>query len=358
VAQQEQDRSEEATPYKREQARKRGAIAKSVDVVAFAVLSTALLYWTLAGPGFGRRGAELAQRLFAGSGGMPLDEAAAVRLLRLLLSALAADLLPVLAVVAAVAALATLLQVGAVVSFQPLKPDLQRLNPIEGFKRMFSVRMLIEAAKTLVKAALLVAVLVAAVWAALPRLFFGGAGMTPAYWSNVGAQVVWLGWTLVGALLLVALADWVLVRWELARRLRMSRREVREELRHREGDPRIKQRQRQLRLEALKRARGLGRVPDADVLVTNPTHLAVALKYDREKGETPEVIAKGAGELASAMRLAARRHGVPVFQNVKLARSLFRLTPIDAGVPAALFPEVARVLVWAYRLRDAKGRAA
>jgi flagellar biosynthetic protein FlhB len=355
VSQQEQDRSEEATPYRREQARKRGATAKSMDVVAFAVLSSALLYGVLAGPSLAHHGAALARRLFAGSAGTPLDEAGAVRLARLLMSAVAADLLPLLCVVAAVAGLATLLQVGAMVSFQPLKPDLQRLNPIEALKRLFSVRMLIEAAKTVVKAVLLVAVLAAAVWAALPRLFFAGAGTTPAYWGLVGAQVVSVGWSLVGALLLVALADWVLVRWELTRRLRMSRREVREELRHREGDPRIKQRQRQLRLEALKRVRSLGRVGDADVLVTNPTHFAVAIKYDRDKADTPVVIAKGAGELAAAMRQSARQHGVPVFQNVKLARALFRQTPMDAGVPFALFPEVARVLVWAYRLRDAQG---
>lgn len=354
--QQEQDRSEEATPYRREQARKRGAVAKSMDVVAFAALSAGILHWTLAGPGFGRHNAELAQRLFAGSAGLPLDEAGAIRLGRLILSALAVDLLPVLCVVAAVAALATLVQVGAVVSFQPLKPDLRRLHPIEGLKRLFSMRMLMEAVKTMVKAALLVAVLAAMVWAAVPRLFFAEAGTTPAYWALVGSQLVSLGWALLGALLLVALADWVLVRWEMSRRLRMSRREVRDELRHREGDPRIKQRQRQLRLEALKRARGLARVKDADVLLTNPTHLAVAIRYDRDKGDAPVLVAKGAGELAAALRAQARRHGVPVFENVKLARALFRQTPIDSGVPFALFPEVARVLVWAYRAREAQGR--
>ncbi len=356
MSQQDQDRTQEATPFKREESRKRGAVAKSTDLVAFAVLATALLCGSLSGAGIGQQGAQFAQRLFNSSAAIPLDIASATGLMRALLGVLARELLPVLAAVAGIAMLATLMQVGAVVSFQPLKPDLQRINPFEGFKRLFSMRMLIEAAKTVVKSLLLVGAMGAALWAAVPRLFFAGAGSTPAYWRLAGHELVSLGWALLGVMLLVALADWVLVRWELMRRLRMSKREVREELRRREGDPRIKQRRRQLRLEALKRARGLGRVKEADVLVTNPTHLAVALRYDREHGDTPVLIAKGAGELAAAMRQAAREHGVPVFQNVKLARALFRKTAIDAAVPFALFPEVARVLVWAYRLRDAPGR--
>lgn len=358
MSQQDQDRTEPATPFKLEESRKRGAVARSTDLVALAVLVAALTYWSFSGAGFGRQSADFASRLFTSSADIPLDLAGTTGLMRAVLLVLARELLPAMALVVGVALLATLVQVGAVVSFQPLKPDFQRLNPLEGFKRLFSVRMLIETAKTVVKALLLVGAMGCALWAAIQRLFFSGAGTTPAYWRLAGQEIVSLGWVLLGVLLLVALADLVLVRWELMRRLRMSRREVREELRRREGDPRIKQRLRQLRMEALKRAGGLSRVKDADVLVTNPTHLAVALRYDREHGDTPVLVAKGAGELAAAMRQAAHRHGVPVFQNVKLARSLFRLTPIDAGVPASLFPEVARVLVWAYRLRDAKGRAA
>lgn len=355
MSQQDQDRTEPATPFKLEESRKRGAVARSTDLVALAVLVAALAYWSFSGAGFGRHGADFASRLFTSAADIRLDLASTTGLMHAVLLVLARELLPAMALVAGVALLATLVQVGAVVSFQPLKPDFQRINPLEGFKRLFSVRMLIETAKTVVKALLLVGAMGCALWAAVQRLFFSGAGTTPGYWRLAGQELVSLGWVLLGVLLLVALADLVLVRWELMRRLRMSRREVREELRRREGDPRIKQRLRQLRMEALKRARGLSRVKDADVLVTNPTHLAVALRYDRDHGDTPVLVAKGAGQLAAAMRQSAHRHGVPVFQNVKLARALFRQTAIDAGVPFALFPEVARVLVWAYRLRDAQG---
>lgn len=356
MAQQDQDRTEPATPHKLEEARKRGAVAKSTDVVSVVVLVAALLYWTLGGSGFGRHGAELAQRLLASAGGIPLDVPMAVALGRQVMRAVAQDLFLALAVVAAAAAIAMLAQVGPKVSFIPLKPDLQRINPVEGMKRLWSLRVLIEALKTLVKAVLLTAVLGAGLWAGAERLFFSGAGTSPAYWRLVAGELTGLAWMLVGALLLAALADWTLVRWELGRRLRMSRRELREELRRREGDPRIKQRLRQLRVEALKRARGLSRVKRSDVLLVNPTHVAVALKYDRGCDDTPTVIAKGAGELAAAMRQEARKHGVPVFQNVKLARALYRKTAIDGPVAPELFPEVAQMLVWAFRLRGAQGR--
>jgi flagellar biosynthetic protein FlhB len=131
----------------------------------------------------------------------------------------------------------------------------------------------------------------------------------------------------------------------------MSRREVREEVKHREGDPRIRARMRELRRETLARSKAMQRLPEADVLITNPTHLAVALSYKPETMGAPEVIAKGAGEAAEQMKPLARQHRVPIVENRLLARALFARTAIDQRIPDEHFAAVARLLVWVYSRR-------
>jgi flagellar biosynthetic protein FlhB len=131
----------------------------------------------------------------------------------------------------------------------------------------------------------------------------------------------------------------------------MSRREMKEEIRNREGDPRIRSRMRELRREMRKRALSLRKVAKADVLVTNPTRLAVALQYEHGAMAAPQVVAKGAGRLAAAMRRIASRHGVPIVENRRVARALFREVPVDGAVPAAHFAAVARIVVWVLAMR-------
>ena len=137
----------------------------------------------------------------------------------------------------------------------------------------------------------------------------------------------------------------------------MSRRDLKEEVKRREGDPQIKSKIRELQREAAKRSGSLSRVPDADVLITNPTHFAVALRYERGVSPAPQVIAKGAGELAFKMRVTARKHSIPVVENKKLARKLFKAVDINNYIPEELYPAVARVLVWIYALRRRDGIA-
>jgi flagellar biosynthetic protein FlhB len=135
--------------------------------------------------------------------------------------------------------------------------------------------------------------------------------------------------------------------------MKMSRRELKEEVRRREGDPEIRARIRALRKEAAKRGKALQRVPEADVLITNPTHLAVALLYKRGEMSAPQVIAKGSGELAQNMKRVARKHHVPVVENKDLARRLFRQVEIEAAVPESLYPPIAQLLAWVYKHKQA-----
>ncbi len=160
------------------------------------------------------------------------------------------------------------------------------------------------------------------------------------------------------ALLVVALIDLLYTRWDYARQMRMSRREIKEEVKRREGDPHVRAKLRELQKEAAKRAGSLQRVPEADVLITNPTHLAVALRYERHEMAAPVVLAKGAGEHAARMRELAGRHRVAVVEDRPLARALYRGVGVDQAIPEEFYPAVAGILARVFRARQAQRQPA
>ena len=159
---------------------------------------------------------------------------------------------------------------------------------------------------------------------------------------------------MVLALLGIGLVDLMFTRWEYGKKMRMSKRDIKDESKNREGDPRVRARIRELRREVLKRSKSMANVPRADVLITNPTHLAVALSYQHGSSGAPKVVAKGAGEVARQMREVANRHRIPIVQNKLLARALFREVDYDAYVPEKWYPQVAKIMVWVYSMRDSQ----
>jgi flagellar biosynthetic protein FlhB len=234
--------------------------------------------------------------------------------------------------------------------------DFDRINPVNGFKKVFSMRTLFDTARACVKLLLLVVVACFALKALLPQ-FYGLAGKSAA--GNARAlldDIANLGMKMALILCAIALIDLLYSRYEFAKKMRMSVRDIKDEVKHREGDPRIRAKVRELRREALKRSMALGRTRSADVLLTNPTHFAVALRYVHGEMDSPQLIAKGAGDLAASMRKIAARHGIPVVQNPTLARKLFHDLAIDQHVPPALFADVARIIVWVFAMREARTR--
>lgn len=216
---------------------------------------------------------------------------------------------------------------------------------------MFSIKLLIEAIKTVLKFILLGAVLYSAISAAIPA-FITAFQVHPAMIGKLlFPEIVSVLFKLLLAFAAIAAIDLIYSRWDFGRRMRMSRRDITDEHKRREGDPRVKSRLRELQREAVKRAKSLGRVKDADVLITNPTHFAVAIKYDKEKLDAPLVIAKGAGFLARRMRSIAHRHRVPIIEHRLLARSLFHQVAIDRTVPAEHYSTLAKILLWAYSIK-------
>lgn len=354
----EQDRTEPATPTKLRDARRRGQVAKSLEINSLFVLTLALCAFLLLGQGMVARQLALSRSLLAGAHRFTLDPAQAVALFEVTFHRMVAIFWPFMAGLVIVAVLMNMAQTGPVFSFFPLKPDPSRVNPVTGFKRLFSAKLLFESLKTLIKIGLFAGVLYFAVAGLLPSLVGLLDRHPDTYPAYLGHEGFLIALKLMAVLVLIALFDLLYTRWDYAKRLRMSRREIKEEVKRREGDPQVRARIRALQREAARRAGALRRVPEADVLITNPTHVAVALSYRRGEMAAPTVIAKGAGDLALRMRETARGHRVPVVENKALARQLFRSVEIDRPIGEAHYPAVAAILVRVFAQRDARAGTA
>jgi len=354
MADQDLDRNHPATTYKLDQARRKGSVARSQDVSAVAMLAVMVVACHVLAVPFIQQWAQLSRRWWSPGTWMTLDLPHASALMSGLVLAALTMLAPLLIAIAFAAVFSHLLQSGPVLSAEPLKPDFTRLSLTQGFKRLFSLKTIYVAGKSLVKLTLLAGVF----WWAFEALL--GSFLALA-WLPAKAQALRLPSFMGGmltklwlVLLILALIDLMYTRWEFARQMRMSARELKDEFKHREGDPRVRRRLRELRIERLKQSRAMGQVASADVVVTNPTRVAVALRYDREREAAPTVLAKGAGTLAARMRELAYRNSVPVVQNPPLARALYRRTQIGGLVPEEWYPVAAKILVWVYASRNAR----
>lgn len=356
MAEQEQNRSEPATAFKLAEARKQGQVAKSAELTAFIAVSALAMVLAVKGESAALELADVWTGLFSMAGSVRLENPQDSAWLGQVVATVLRLTAPFALLAIVFTVVANLVQTGPIFTLVPLRPKFDRVNPVEGFKRVFSKRILFELVKTLLKIALFGAVLsgfALALYPSLPALML----------SDPGSQVGWLGSRgqgLFTRLLLVMLAvgvlDVVYVRWQFNRQMMMSRRELKDEIKRREGDPAIRAKLRELQRENLKQARSLSRVPEADVLITNPEHLAIALKYTRGEMTAPHVIAKGSEAWAADMKAIARKHGIPQYERRPLARFLFRRSQLDRPIPSDTFVEVARIYadVEAQRRRAAR----
>jgi flagellar biosynthesis protein FlhB len=355
MADQDIDRSEEATPYKRQKAREQAQTPRSADAVGAATFVAAVAYLAWQGEDVMQRLLRLAHAALLQAAQRHPSAEAFWPLAADLAARSAALLLPFFLLLPLAAWLACVAQTGMVFSLSPLRADFQRVNPVAGLKRILSLRTLFDGLRACIK----LAVLCGAAWLALTALlpqFHVLTALAPADFLHAAlGDLASLGWKMASALCLVAAADVLFTRREFSRRMRMSHRELKDEYRQREGDPRVRGRLRQLRRELLKRSRALRDTRTADVVLTNPTHYAVALRYVHGEMDAPRVVAKGAGQLAAAMREIAARHRIVVVQNPPLARRLFREAALDASLPADFHAEVARIIVWVLAMRQRRG---
>jgi flagellar biosynthetic protein FlhB len=345
------EKSEEPTPKRRDDARKKGQFAKSRNLIPAATLLALAVTLRFSGSELVARMQACVVGFFTAAG--TNHELGTRDLFDLSTQAsllMAPALLPFFGAVMLAALAAGFLQTGFVMAGEPLRVDFSRVSPIAGFRRLFSL----DSAADLVKALLFIGALSVVggvyLYSDLPVLT-SLSGFSPidilVYTSREGAGLI--GWV-VGTMATLAGLDYLYQRWRTGAQLRMSRQEVKEEMREQEGDPQLKGAIKSLR-HKLSRRRMTAEVAKADVIITNPTELAVALRYRAGEMSAPRVLGKGAGYVAQKIREIARENGIPIVENKPLARLLYKQVEVGREIPEALYRAVAEVLAYVYRLR-------
>jgi len=350
-----QERTESATPKRREDARRKGQVARSKELPAAAGILAGALFFLVGGGALIGGAGDLMHGLLAR---VVRADLTPVELRDVLIGAARgalALLAPLMAVMVVMGVAANVLQTGPVASLHPLAPKWSRISPAAGIKRIFSAATLVELIKSIVK---LLVVGAAAWWVLkgevvrLPALAGADVHAILPYLGHASLQVALAAGV---ALLFLAALDFGFQRFEHEKRLRMTRQEVKREFKETEGDPMVRARIRSIQRQVA-RKRMMADVPKADVVVTNPTHLAVALKYEAAKMAAPRVVAKGAGHIAARIREIAASAGVPVMEDKPLARALYRGVEVGREIPMELYRAVAEVLAFVYRINEKRGK--
>ncbi|MGJ4729925.1 type III secretion system export apparatus subunit SctU [Luteimonas sp. SDU101] len=346
------DKTEKPTPKKIRDARKEGNVARSKELTGTVLLlGWIALGGMLASFIYGRLAGLFNQSLQAV--GQDFHEALP-RLGQLAFETLLWICLPLLAMVLALGVVIEFLQVGPVLSIKKITPKMDKMNPVEGVKRMFSMDNLVELVKSVLKCAALIGIgyiVLRGMMEWLLKLPYAPpSAMAAAFWHGVKWIAVWT----IAVFFLVSALDVWYQKFSYTRKLRMSRRDIRQELKENEGDPYVKQRRRQLHQEWAQQNM-LTSVRKSNVVVTNPTHIAVALQYEPGETELPVVVAKGEGAFAELIKKTAEEEGIPILQNVPLARGLNEQVELDDYISGEFFDAVAEVLHWAENVRRARG---
>ena len=347
------ERTEQPTARRLNKAREEGRVARSTEVSAAAVTLISMIMLMLAGAWLATGMAALMR------GALTLDRKALQTPNTMITSAGEQLLtgfgyvLPLMLVTAAVAIVASTVTGGFNFSLQAVAPKFSKLNPAQGLKRMFGTHALIELGKAIVKFSLVSAVLVMVLKSDADQLaMLGRLGLEPAL-AATGKMVLQSALYVTLALLVIAAIDAPLQRYQYMKGLRMSRQEIKDEMKEAEGQPEVRAQIRRRQRE-MASARMMKRIPDADVIITNPEHFAVALAYDPTSDAPPLLVAKGIDHLAARIREEGARHGVTVFEAPPLARALYYTTELEHPVPEELYFAVAQVIAYVYSLAEVR----
>lgn len=330
-------------------ARDRGNVAKSADLTSGTLLLTAGIALYILGPAAFEQMLLVTRYYFGEFSALPATREYLQPLTAQAVLLTAPIVIPLMLVLMGMGILLNVSQFGFVFSGQALQPRAERINPIKGFQRLFSLRALVELLKSIVKFIAIGAVVYWAMRDRIPEVL--SLMHTGAWGAAIGMwTLVWAVWWRVGlAMIAIGILDFAYQRWQYLQDQRMTRQEAQEELRQLEGDPRIRQRVRQIQRQMAMR-RMMAEVPEADVVITNPTTYAIALRYDAARMDAPRVVAKGMRLVADRIRDVAVENGVPIVERPELARALFRDVDIDQRIPDALFRAVAEVLAYVYAI--------
>ncbi len=351
-----QEKTEQPTGKKLDESRKEGKVAKSIEISAFAVFTTGIAMVYLTQGFLSSRISNFTINIFRNLDVLTINNNMLRNFTKDIISFFLITIIPVLAALFIVSLGANLAQVGLKLSPKALIPKFDKLNPLSGLKKVFfSSSSLVELLKSLVK-------LIAIGWLTYSVLanFIVASPMLielsiPEILKFILSSSYSLIWKVTLLYAVIAALDFIFQKKKFKKEMMMTKQEVKEETKQSEGDPLIKSRIKRLQYQAAKK-RMIQSVPQADVVITNPTHYAVALKYNSLEDTAPKVLAKGADELAQRIKKIARDNNVPLHEDRELARALYRICDIGDEIPAALFQAVAQVLAYVYQLKNNKKR--
>lgn len=345
------ERTEAATPRRREKAREDGQAVKSREVILTALWLSNVLFLSFAGQSVYTHMLTLTRETFLNLGEIELSLTAVPHLYVGYLNHLGSMLWPLLLTIFVLTLGCHLLQTGLLFSSHGLAPKWSHINPAQGLQRILSMQGLHELLKSLLKMGLLGYVVYRAIAAEVENFLMLQDRDVLSIAQYIGTSSLHVCVRASYVMVLLAVIDYVWQRWQFEKSLRMSKQEIKEENKSQEGDPQLKARIRSIMRE-MARKRMMQEVPTATVVVTNPTHLAIALAYRRDEMVAPQVVAKGAGYVAERIKALAREHNIPLVENKPIAQQLYRTVDLGGAVPEALYKAVAEILAYVYRLEQ------
>ena len=342
------EKTEEPTPKKIEDARKEGNVPKSQDTSGVITLFVAILAILMLFPYMAQHVLLLFKYYFS-LVGTPLDKLFMVDIAIITIREFLLIIMPLAVAVAVSGVIAALAQFGFLFTTKAIMPDFKKIDPIKGTKNLFSMKKLIEGVKITFKSFTTLGV-------GFVFFFYFITELPTVALFGLDDQLDWLkdkmliiAFVMLFIIFIFAIIDIIIVRKQYFDGLKMSKQEIKDEMKNMEGDPLIKSKIRQIQMQA-SRKRMMAEVPNADVVITNPTHYAVAIKYDDQKSHAPIVVAKGVDNIASQIKKIARESNIHIVQNPPLARSLYAEVEVDKAIPEALFSAVAEVLAYVYKM--------
>ena len=346
-----EERTESPTPKRRREAREKGNVAKSTEVNSVLVLLIGILLLRMVSPWIFEKVGGNITRSFGIISNPDLDQASLIAYFRSSVIMFFTVALPIALVILAVGLLANIIQVGFIFTGNPLIPKFEKINPLSGLKRMFSMRSVVEAIKSIFKMLII---------AVVAYITIKGEYGNLVMLSDTSVGIVWVTILRVGfkivfraalVLIFLAILDYAYQRYEYEKKLKMTRYEIKEERKQLEGDPLIKARIRSLQRE-MSRRRMMEEVPRATVVVTNPTTLAIAIRYEQTEMEAPVVLAKGKQLIAERIKQIALENDIPVVEDKILARAMYDQVEIGEEIPMEFYNAVAEILAYVYKLKN------
>lgn len=344
------EKTEKATPKKRQETRKKGQVAKSMEVSGAAILLTCFMCLLMFGDFYKERISHAFKDIFINRLNMELTVPNVMSLFGQLGIEILIILAPIFAAAVVIGIVVNYFQVGFLLTGEGITPKFSKIDPIKGFKNIFSMRSLVELLKSVFKMLIIGFLVYNILWGAKDE-FAGLSHLSADGILHFAAEMTKkLGLNIGIALFALAILDYMYQKYEYEKNIRMSKQDIKDEYKKMEGDPlikgKIRERQRRMAMQRM-----MQEIPNADVIITNPTHLSIALKYDGSEMDAPKVIAKGADHVAFRIREIAKENGVMLMENKPLARALFQRTEIGDSIPADLFQAVAEILAYVYNLK-------